>query len=183
MIFAVNKIDLLDNGHGECVTEVLESCKKQLQELGFGNPVLVPLSSEVALRIRQLKAGMVPYRRARGKPLPPKGQRKGIYESTDLPRIQARLRRQFEIFLAQRSFYRDGLLFSSKVAKVLVKLDRRRPSNALERSGRILIDGKFFKLSDLRNVEKLTGIPVLESLLQNDLDDFSNAQTLQTRKD
>lgn len=170
IIFAVNKIDLLDAEHGESVVDVLKACEAHLRGIGFHNPVVVPLCSDLGLSIRQMRAAKVKYKRGKDKPSPPRGQRKNLYEAVESPRAQARLRRQIETFLAQRTFYRNGISYSAEGAKALSRIEHTR----VKSSGRILLGGKFFKESDLRSAEKLSGIPVLEILLQQDLNAFAN---------
>jgi len=170
IIFAINKIDLLDAEHGESVVDVLKACEAHLRGIGFLNPVVVPVCSDLGLSIRQTRAAKVKYKRGKDKPLPPKGQRKNLYEAVESPRIQSRLRRQIETFLAQRTFYRNGIAYSAEGAKALSRIEHTR----VKSSERILLGGKFFKESDLRSAEKLSGIPVLEMLLQQDLNAFAN---------
>ena len=169
IIFVVNKIDLLDAGHGESVVDVLRGCAKHLTEIGFEDPTIVPVCSELALRLRQTRMRQVPYRKSEGRPIPPNLQRRHVFESEDAPRIQARLRRQIETFLSLRKFYRSGLKFSEEGAKALSKIDHRRGKN----SERLFLGGKFFTDTDLRCAEKLSGVPILELLLQHDLNSFS----------
>ena len=170
IIFAINKIDLLDAGHGESIVDVLKACDLYLRGIGFLDPVVVPVCGDLGLSIRQMYAARVRYKRGKDKPSPPRGQRKNLYEAVERPRIQARLRREIETFLAQRTFYRNGIMYSAEGAKALSRIEHAR----VKSSGRILLGGKFFKESDLKSAEKLSGIPVLEMLLQQDLNAFAN---------
>lgn len=170
IIFAVNKIDLLDAEHGESVVDVLRACEAHLRGIGFHNPVVVPVCGDLGLSIRQMRAAKVKYKRGKDKPLPSKGQWKDLYEAVESPRIQARLRRQIETFLAQRTFYGNGIAYFAEGAKVLSRIEHTR----VKSSERILLGGKFFKAADLRSAEKLSGVPVLEMMLQQDLNAFAN---------
>lgn len=170
IIFAVNKIDLLDVEQGESVVDVLKACEAYLRGIGFSSPVVVPVCSDLGLSIRQMRNTRVRYKRGKDKPPPPKDQKKNLYEAVESARVQARLRRQIEVFLAQRAFYRNGIMHSTDAAKALSRIEHAR----VRSSERILLSGKFFKESDLRLAEKLSGIPVLEMLIQQDLNEFAN---------
>lgn len=61
-------------------------------------------------------------------------------------------------------------MFSPVVARALRRVERNRNKDLT----RILIGGRFFKKSDLESAEILSGIPVLEKLLQQDLNEFAN---------
>lgn len=170
IIFVVNKIDLLDGEHGESVVETLHAVASQLRNIGFCAPIVLPVCSDLELGVRQMWGAKVPYRCGSDKPLPPKGQKTHVYEATAPSRLQARLRRQIEMFLRQRKFYRSGFAFSPECAKALRRVERSREKD----SSKILLDGRFFSRSDLMAAETLSGIPVLEMLLQQDLDEFAN---------
>ena len=143
IIFAVNKIDLLDSEQGEAVAEVVLSCQRHLMDMGFKSPIVIPISSELGLRIRQMLSDAVKFRRANGERRVklPNGQRRGLYMSVDTPRMQSKIRGQVELFLTLRKFYRSGLLASSMTARVLRRLEHQRVGKMARR---ICIDGKFF---------------------------------------
>lgn len=175
IVFVLNKIDLLDSEIGESSFDVVSRCSEYLSGLGFVNPVVIPLCSELAVGIRQLKSEIVPYRVDKGKPKLKSRQKRGVYESVERPRLQMKLRNQIEQFLAQRTFYRSGLRYSGEADKCLMKLDHRRKHKS-QASAKVLLGGKFFRMADLDSAEKLTGVPVLELLLENDLVRFSNKE-------
>ena len=92
IIFAINKVDLLDAEHGESVVDVLKACEAHLRGIGFLNPVVVPVCSDLGLSIRQTRAAKVKYKRGKDKPSPPKGQRKNLYEAVEIGRASCRER-------------------------------------------------------------------------------------------
>lgn len=170
--FIVNKIDLLDPGQGESVVRVLGGCARQLRSIGFKNPLLIPTSGDIALQLRHIINTAIPYETGAGKPRLSRAKRDGVYEAVGSPRALARLRGSVEMLLSAKQSYRDGLKFSKAAKDTLVRIDHSA-KNRKSRIKSLWLAGKFFSGSELRAAIKLTGVPVLEYILESELNRYS----------
>lgn len=170
--FVVNKIDLLDPGANESVASVLDGCDKHLRRIGFKNPLLIPTAGDLALQLRQIVDTAIPYTMGEGKPRIAKAKRDGTFEAVGSPRSLARMRRSVENLLAAKKFYRTGLRFSEEGRIALARVDHSR-QNRHNKIKSLWLSGRFFTGAELRVAIKMTGIPVLEQILQTELNRFS----------
>lgn len=175
IIFALNKIDKIDPEKAETIAGVLRNRMNQFRSIGFEKPVMVPVFGDLAVRIREAMRLKQAYRMRRNGPKPRAHTFGKLYEAVGSVRSLCALRSDIELVLGAKSFYREGLNLTSEVANALKRCDHRRLSDS-EKKDMLLVGGRFFRFSDIRAAEKLSGVPVLETLLEAHLDQFANAE-------
>ena len=175
IVFALNKIDKIDPEKEETIVGVLRNRAKQFSTIGFANPIMVPVFGDLAVRLREVMRTKKPYRLKKLGPRPRMRKHGRIYEAQGPVRFLHALKTDIELVLGAKSFYRDGLNLTREVAVALKRCDHKRLS-ASEKQDMLLLGGKFFRFSDIRKAEKLSGIPVLESLLEVHLNEFAKVE-------
>jgi ribosome biogenesis GTPase A len=170
-IFVINKIDVLDIERGESPLDIVMGARKYLEELGFSSPILIPASSHLSLSLRKTlqtaermtaKEVWGDYRGS--KKLKSLFSRR--YKATTTPRQQRDLRGMINIILDFEHEYHVALGHSPVLLTALNDL-----TNMLQPTPRrkIKIGGEYFSYSDLYRVDRLSGIPYLEKIIENKL--------------
>lgn len=173
-IFILNQIDVLESERGESVAELVNSVFTTLREYDFENPLIIPASARLSLWIRlclnsatrmTAKEVMGDYRGAEKI----KSLFSRRFKSTLHPRLQKNLRTLLDEFIDLKNDFESGLLMSEEARdayQVLITKSYPTPRRWIK------IAGKYFRFSDLYAADRLTGIPVIETILENKLNDF-----------
>lgn len=169
LVFAINKIDTfdLDDDNGESIVRTLSNCRAYLEEqVGIKDPVLLPVSASLSLGIRDAfvtSRELTPEERGACSRL--KHSRDLIAVSMQSDIAQAKLARLIEYYQRHEKEYLAGLKFSREVADVY-RFCRMR------KRGQLIIGGRQFSINDLIKVDLLSGIPVLETLIERRMKKF-----------
>ena len=175
IVFALNKIDKVDPEKDETIVGILRNRIKQMSSIGFVKPIMVPVFGDLAVRIRETMYSKKKYKLKKNG-VHPKNHKYGhLYEAIGTRRSLMALKTDIENVLKAKSFYRDAMKVTPEVGRVLMKYDHRRLTKA-EKHDMILVDDKFFKLSEIKAAEKLSGVPILELLLERRLNEFAKAK-------
>ena len=168
-IFVVNKIDLLDFEKGEDPVDILDRIKVYLEKLKFESPFLIPVSSKSSLFLRtsiKEKEKMTISEK--------------FSESTWCKKIPVIFSPCFQssLTIRQQKNLRDTITLYKDLAAEYTKMYSSFPEfrPILEslmqkryplQNRKIRIAGEYLLLKDLYQADILTGIPVLERILED----------------
>ena len=184
IIFALNKIDSFDVEKGEDIAQIVETNITALEDLGFYNPIIIPTCSELSLLIRRAlaeKSKLGPKelrkeycKRQRNN----KSQKIWYYESLLSEREQKRLHALMQQFSGAKKFIDAYSLcpqarsaFRKTIRRHRKSTERARRHNKTVR--RIFIENQLYSINELEKIEILSGIPLIESMMQGALDNFA----------
>ena len=165
LVFAINKIDTfdLDDDNGESIVDTLSNCRDYLQrQVGLRDPVLLPVSASLSLGIRNafVTSRELTSDEINGLGGVKQSDRAQVAVSMQSAIAQAKLAKLIQYYLRHKKEYLSGLKFSSEAEAAYKKASR------LRRKGRLIIGGQNFSVNDLIKVDMLSGIPVLEALIE-----------------
>jgi GTPase Era involved in 16S rRNA processing len=150
IIFALNKTDQLDTDNSEFPYRLTKTVKSYLYKIGFIRPNVIPVMSLLSLDIRRIL--------------------QSVRENVELPfssRAQRRLAKQIEYILSKEKIYHRALLNTKKKGDYYQRAsDQERKINQEES---IEIGGVIYSIKDLIKADILTGIPMIEEILEVEL--------------
>jgi len=141
LVFLVNKIDALDIEKGECPERHVDSVRDYLEELGFIDPVVIPVMSKLSLELRMCLSA-----------------HSAKMEVPFSSRIQARIADDLAYVLEERERFRSAL---QPILKEQGEWLHQGDTGEVVR-----IAQQEFTYQDIAEAEILTGIPILERCLQ-----------------
>lgn len=144
IVFLVNKIDELDPEKGECPERHVDRVKGYLEETGFQTPTIIPGMSKLALELRSCLTAHK--------------------TKTELPfslRAQRRIAHEVDHVLQSRDSYSSAFKYVSNAKTALSPLS--------ETAENIRLAERDFTLQEIMEAEIITGIPILERCLQENL--------------
>lgn len=150
IVFAVNKIDQLDIEAGEKPIELINNIKKYLNELGFNRPNIIPVMSLLSLEIRDILNSY-----------------KNNTEFNISNRKQKKLMRDLDNLFEFRKDYVKASLNTDIKIKYLERaiMQNRNLCN----SDDIELDSQKISIKKLIEADIITGIPLLEEMLEIEL--------------
>ena len=171
LIFAINKIDTfdLDDDNGESIVKTSSHCRDYLEhQVGLKESVLLPVSASLSLGIRNafLTSRELTFEETEGLWGAKQSNRAQVSVSMQNAVAQAKLARLIQYYLRHEKEYQTGLKFSPEAASVYKQVRR------LRRKGRLIIGGQNFSVNDLIRVDMLSGIPVLEGVIERRMRKF-----------
>ena len=175
IIFALNKIDKVDPEKNETIVGILRNRLKQISSIGFLKPIMVPVFGDLAIRIREMMSHKKPYKPGKNGIRPRNHKYRHLYEAIGTRRFLMALKTDIENVLNAKSFYRDAMKLTTEVGHALMKYDHRRLSKE-EKFDMLLVADKFFRLSEIKKAEKLSGVPILELLLEQRLNEITKTK-------
>ncbi|MBP5641209.1 MAG: dynamin family protein [Victivallales bacterium] len=184
ILFALNKIDLLDVEKGESVLEqVKTTCKYLEEQLGFHHPMVVPvcsrLSSDIRLAMRSAKRlTVLQYSKLTGQKvkgsifLPTKGKqgKRGKLRKTRSyicllsQRNQMELASLLELFQTFSSEYKNALENCEQLHDAIEEYNNGK---FLTPTRKIYIHDRFYSYKDLYLLDALSGVPYLEKYIED----------------
>jgi len=150
VVFVINKMDELDVELGESPLSLIESVNAYIQEIGFDDPVVIPIMSMTSLNIRGLIGSLI------------KGSDHGISK-----RSQRKLISELQLLSEFKDSYLPAISHSD-LNRQLFK-EAKLQSRHWDLSKKIELAGKDVSLGQLVEMDLLTGIPLLEELIENEL--------------
>jgi len=173
ILFVVNKTDRFDY-EDDSIRKALEACRKDLKtDLGFEEVTILPVSSCLALLISLMYQSAVPMGRDEVAALPPglkgKPYKRGmILKSTLSADNQKQLDFLMGKYLRHKRVYASVLKFSPKMKRIFLRLEAKykKPRRS---SKQILISDHLYSVDEIEYVRLLSGIPVIEKYLENNL--------------
>lgn len=173
-IFVVNKIDLLDIEKGEDPVDILDKMKVYLKDLKFESPFLIPVSSKSSLFLR----GSIKEKKKMT-------ISEKLSESTWYKKIPAIFSQRFQssLTIRQQKNLRDTITLYKDLAAEYVKMYSSFPEfrPILEslmqkryplQNRKIKIAGEYFLFKDFYQADILTGIPILERILEDNFNKY-----------
>ena len=172
ILFVVNKTDRFDR-EDDSIRNSLEDCKKYLKnDLGFEEVTILPVSSRLALLISLMFQSAVPVGRDEATALPGlkvRPYKKGmILKSTLSADNQNQLDVLLRKYLRRKRSYASVLKFSPKMKRIFLRLAAKFKKPGKVRK-QILISKRLYSVDEIEYVRLLTGIPVIEKYLENNL--------------
>ena len=180
VIFALNKIDLLDTERGESLFQTVKSIRHYLEkEIGFENPMVVPVCGRLAADIRfaiashrRLTVRQVAH--LQGKKLTgdklrnlPRRKRSRLHYLSLLPlRLQKEISNLLEQFRGMNGEYENALALNGSNLSTMSAYDIPTPTR------QVWIGGKFYTYRELFELELLTGVPCIENIIAKQLATF-----------
>lgn len=185
IIFAVNKVDVFDIEKGESISSLIETNRKYLSDLGFYDPIVVPTCSALSLLAREAIANK---KKIHQEELPTEYRRKlknarkqkfWYYRSNISPARQKKLHDLLEQFRSGSAEYYLGFEPCPQIQMAYRRLkrhlrktaERARKHNKTVR--KIFIDNTLYSIDDIKKIELLSGIPLIEGMMQKSLNDFA----------
>lgn len=172
--FVLNKIDELDYDAGERITEIGKTVIDYIKNLGFKNPIVIPMCASLSLLIRQcLKTARKMTAREVNGEIDKAEKSNSLMsryhsQATLLEWKQSELRKLLRRFDRLRSEYELTLRQNPMTQRALENLQATTiPST--RRKGKIKIAGTDFDYATLCQIDHLTGVPILEYLLEQKL--------------
>lgn len=172
ILFVVNKMDQCGREDGSFL-KALEECREYLKtNLGFEEVTILPVSSRLALLISLMFQSAVPVGRDEAAALPGlkgKPYKKGtILKSTLSANEQDQLDFLLRKYRRRKRSYARFLKFSPKMKRIFLRLEAKCKKPARVRK-QILISKRLYSVDEIEYVRLLTGIPVIEKYLENNL--------------
>ncbi len=174
-LFVINKIDLLDVERGENPLDIVKGARDYLIELGFVSPIVIPTSSNLSLAIRNT---MQTATRMTAKEV--RGDYRGAeklksffsrrYKSTETPRRQNALKNRIKIMFELEQEYRKALNNSDLLKRAFANLKQTHTPTPRRK---IKIGGEYFTYADLYKADGLSGVPYLEKVIENKLNQYA----------
>ncbi|OQX93237.1 MAG: hypothetical protein B6I17_03600 [Tenericutes bacterium 4572_104] len=162
IVFVVNKIDQLDLEAGEDPLIILENITKYLTDLGFVDPLVIPVMSLVSLEIRLY----IDFLRKKYRfPSFMAGIRKTKNPFSE--RKQKQILNNIKYLLEFDSYYSKALCSCSNKESVYKNMDYS--IKGLKEKQKIKILDEIHTVSDFINADIITGIPILEKILEKEL--------------
>jgi len=150
VVFAVNKMDQLDVEAGESPKKLIDNIRKYLNELGFSRPMIIPIMSLASLEIREVI----------------EAHKKEI----ELPfsnRKQKKILRDIECLFEFEADYKLASLNTKARDKCLSRaIDQAR---CVDKKELVMIASSEIEIGKLIEADIITGIPLLEELLEIEL--------------
>ncbi len=150
IVFAVNKIDQLDIEAGEKPQDLIKNIKKYLKNFGFKLPHVIPIMSLMSLEIRQIINSY-----------------KNNNELNLSSRKQMRFLKDLEYLFEFEDEYMEALMNTKSKNKYLHRA--KEQDRGVELNDSICIAGKEIPIKKLIDADILTGIPILEEMLEVEL--------------
>lgn len=150
IVFAVNKVDQLDFEAGEKPAALVQSVKRYLEDIGFSSPNIIPIMSRTSLELRQCL----------------QAHRQGIGSPFGL-RTQRRIVAEIKVLLDHFDLYLDALINTGNHDAYMNCAFAQNRKIGMSES--ITIAGEVFTAKQLLEADLLTGIPLLEEMLELEL--------------
>lgn len=178
VIFVLNKIDLLDIEKGEKIIEAVNMCRQYLEkDIGFKNPIVIPICSKLALGIRTAirtakRLTKLQHYRLLGRKPPKKKKTSSSKKTYRMSRSYiCRLpqRQQMELSFLLEGFnkfsheYRDALRTCALVAEIMPDYEARKLPKPTRK---IYIHDRFYTYKELFAIETLAGVGYLEKIIE-----------------
>jgi GTPase Era involved in 16S rRNA processing len=150
IVFVVNKVDQLDIEAGEKPIKLINNIKKYLNGIGFNRPNIIPVMSLLSLEIRKI--------------LTAKKNEKDLPLSN---RKQKRLMRNLDCLFEFKEDYFKASMNTKIKSKYLERaINQERKVNSLHE---IELGGQKISIEKLIEADIITGIPLLEEMLEVEL--------------
>lgn len=150
IVFVVNKIDQLNLEEGESPLKLINVVHAYLEHIGFVNPNVIPVMSQISLDVRQCLNAF-----SKGLELP--------FSLRSQKRILSEIKFSLEYF----SHYLEALLNSTRKEVYLDRAFGQR--RKIQTNEAINIAGTLVPIDELIEVDLLSGIPTLEEMLELEL--------------
>ncbi len=150
IVFVVNKVDQLDVEAGEQPIKLINNVKKYLNGIGFNRPNIIPVMSLLSLEIREILSA-----------------HQNNEEFSLSNRKQKRLMRELDCVTE----FKDDYFKASMNTKIKSKyLDRAiNQEREVNSSDEIELGGQKISVQKLIDADIITGIPLLEEMLEVEL--------------
>ncbi|PKG85447.1 hypothetical protein CXF85_07670 [Colwellia sp. 75C3] len=170
IVFAVNKMDQLDVEGGESPKALISKIRKYLNEIGYFRPVVVPIMSLTSLEIRELIEA-----------------HKNKSELPFSSRKQKKILHTIECLFEFSTDYKDASL-NTKVQNKHLEQAQKKARN-IDKHETLTLAGTEISIGRLIEADIITGIPLLEEMLEiellknsNQLNDFKKPSVKKTTK-
>lgn len=150
IVFVVNKIDQLDIEAGETPINLINNIKKYLRTLGFSRPHVIPVMSLLSLEIRQILNSY-----------------KNNHELMLSKRKEKRLLKDLDYLLDFQEDYIKAIMNTKSKTKYHERAKMQDRGVSIKNS--IELAGKKLSIKQLIEADILTGIPILEEMLEVEL--------------
>ena len=174
IIFALNKIDLLDQERGESLVQTVQSIREYLEkEIGFQEPLVIPVCSGLSASIRKVLAShrrltvrQLAKLRGKGRSeelrLLPRRKRSRLHYMCKLPlRLQKGISKLLEQFRLLKIEYQKALALNPNFTEIA-----DIPGRAIATPTRqVWVGGRFYTYQELFELEEMTGVPWLEKVI------------------
>lgn len=147
VLFAVNKMDCLDPERGESPVDLMKQVRTYLRDIGYYQPLVVPVMSLLSLRIRTTLSQAF---NGQGIALSSRRQRQLVNDLTFHRHVHEHSRR--------------ALLHTPRYQQYLARAQAQKREHDRRRS--IVLGDQSFRVSHLVENDILTGVPVLEEALE-----------------
>jgi len=147
IVFAVNKIDQLDIENGESPLELISKIQGYLIKIGYSQPLVVPIMSLISLEIRQVI--------------------EAFKNSRELPfsnRKQKRILNDINYLFEFSAEYRKAAIMDKKFKKHLKSAELQ--ARNVSKKKIVILAGEEISIGQLIKADILTGIPLLEEMLE-----------------
>ena len=146
IVFVVNKIDQLDIEANEIPLNLIKNIKRYLKTLGFNRPNVIPVMSLLSLEIRQIL---------------------NSYEATFSKRKEKKLLKDLDYLLDFEDDYLKAIMNTPSKKKFYEQAKIR--NRKLSSRDNIELAGRKLSIEQLIKADVLTGIPILEEMLEVEL--------------
>lgn len=155
IVFAVNKIDQLDIEGGESPKTLIKNIRKYLNQVGYFRPTVVPIMSLASLEIREI---IEAHKKNKALPFSIRKQKKILRDINGLFQFSGD--------------YRDASI-NTKIQNKHLEAAQKQERN-VDKCDFVTLAGSEISIEKLIKADIITGIPLLEEMLEIELLKNSN---------